>query len=83
VGISSVKEGAMAHDYREVANEIDRLIRVGYGGQDLLTRLATKYPHLTQAEFNEAFEETKAIVQRRVDAVEQKIAGRGGTAPKH
>ncbi len=50
----------MAHDYREVANEIDRLIRVGYVGQDLLTRLAMKYPQLTQAEFDEAFEETRA-----------------------
>ena len=72
----------MAHDYREVANEIDRLIRVGYVGQDLLTRLAMKYPQLTQAEFNEAFEETRAIVQRRVDAAAQKIAGVGGTAPQ-
>ena len=45
----------MAHDYRDVANEIDRLIRVGYGGQDLLTRLATKYPHLTQVEFNKTY----------------------------
>ena len=57
----------MAHDHREIANEIDRLLRVGYVGQDLLSRLAAKYPSLTDAELNVALEETKAMLERRRD----------------
>jgi hypothetical protein len=57
----------MANDHREIAKEIDRLLRVGYVGPDLLSRLATKYPSLTHTELNVALEETKAILERRRD----------------
>ncbi len=65
----------MAHDHREIANEIDRLLRVGYVGRDLLSRLATKYPSLTHAELNVALEETKAMLERRERPAKQIIAG--------
>ncbi len=62
----------MGHDYRKVAKEIDRLVRVGYVGQDLLTRLARTYPGLARAEFDEALQEAKAMAQDRLDTAEQK-----------
>jgi hypothetical protein len=66
----------MANDYREVAKEIDRLVRVGYVGRDLLARLARTYPCLARTEFNEALQEAKAMAQDRLDAAGQKIAER-------
>ncbi len=72
-GLASLRERPMSYDYREVAKEIDRLVRIGYVGQDLLSRLAIKYPRLGSADIHDALQEAKAMVQNRLDSMEPTI----------
>jgi len=72
----------MAYDCHAIAYEIDRLIRVGYTGPELLSRLASTYPDVGRADVSAALEHAKATAQRRLQAVERGSSGSAVKLPR-
>ena len=55
-------------DTTQVATEIRHLITAGTAEQDLLVRVARRFPDLTSAELSEALQDATAAAERRAAA---------------